>query len=363
MTREEEIEKPIDRSWPQFNEERFIPFIAESLKTANKEIHNCVSVYVDISKNSLLDFSQAIEEQIKIISAGYLIFYVLELSLSKNHDDYFDEVQFEAIRLGLISFQDQVLSRVEKNVFGIGFSFGRLNEEFSKNLMIKEKIKEYFLSNYFDFQKHFGFELENLDENWNSSFVKKEIDLYQIHILSGYLHRIASMIRSNIEIYAFFDFDCADNLSVLQYISNERFPYIRLGLKSCNLPTLGLNLCSGSMLGVSLGVNRKTTDIIPNIGLVFPSDQKLNFKVWNFYSSMVNKLVEKGVPFFVLYEDFMTENWQNLDTIILHSSICDHQMKRKCFGFSAADGRIVIEGNQIGFFEEVAFCDFLVDIR
>lgn len=351
---EVEIEKPIDRSWPQYLEERFTPNIANSLEEANFDVHNCVQIEVDLSSSSLLDFTAVKEQVEKVLKKGFLLFFAIDLRLSKTYSCYFDEVQFESIRYGLKIFQEQILKPFLSKVFGIGFPFGKLSPAFSNSPFVLDKIKEYLQVTYPNFEEHFGFYEESFVDQLDQPHVRKEIALYQVGLIAEYLHRLASTIQDPIEMYAFFDFEGFSDLEVLQFISQERFPYIRIGLVGCSLSFQGMNVFSGNLLGGNFCLDQNIPTS-PKIGLVFPTDQKLTSHSSVEFERLLAKIRECKIPFFVLYEDFMTENWQNLEQIIVHAQFVDRNTKRKCQGFVAAQGAVVTFGGEIGIYDEQDF--------
>ena len=267
---------------------------------------------------------------------------MINLHLKKSYESYFDEVVFESIRLGMKVFQEKILKPNLSKVFGIGFNFGQLNDDFLNSPLAQSKIEQYLEETYGDLSLQYRFE--------------KEVNLFQISLIAEYLHRIASMIQEQIEIYASFDLRTFSLLETLQFISSDRFSYMRLGLKGCNLPSLGLNCGEGKMIGGTLGEN-VVEPITPKIGLLFPSDHKLTEGAEKDFEQLLQAVIQLNIPFYVLYEESMTENWQNLEKVIVHSKFMDPLLKRKCQGFAAADGVIVSYGERIGVFEEVSFSD------
>lgn len=356
------LEKPIDRSWPQFKEERFIPLVADSINTLDPDFHNCIQVFVDLSKESSLMFDSLEKEIDEVMQKNKLIFFVLDLKLKKTQSSFFNEVQYESIRLGLKVFQEKILKKYLDHVFAIGFTFGKLTDLFVDSKLELNKIYDYLITTYKDFKLHFGFDPLEIDQHVHDPKVKKEIGLYLIGLISEYLHRLASVIQEPIEIYAFFDFKGSSELDVLQFISQERFPYIRIGLEGCNIRSLGLNIRSGKMCGGGLNTSQHE-NFIPTTGLVFPSDHKLTLEGEKEFKKLIDRVIQLDLPFFVLYEDFMTENWQNLEQIIVHAKFCDRLIKRKCQGFAAAQGKVVVFDGQIDVFDEIEFDLFEEEIK
>jgi hypothetical protein len=353
---EEVIEKPIDRSWPQFKEERFTPQISSSLDKV-VDWHNCVSIAIDLSLTSPLKFEEKIKEAQAIIDQGFLLFFRLDLQLKKTYDNYFSEVTFEAYRLGLKIFHEKLLKPFLDKTYGLGFDFGCLNPRLIENKMDACKVKDYLISTYPSFDSFFGFSIEAFFDHLQDEKVKKEIDLYQMGLIGEYFHRLVSSIQESVEIYLFFDLQEQTSLNVLQFLSLERFPYMRVGLKNCPLPCLGLNIEQGKMLGGTLD---GSTFVLaePSIGIVFPNDQKLSFEKESVVSLFLERFLKLNLPFYVLYEDSMTENWQNLEEVIVLSSMVDKNLKRKCQGFAAAQGKVIVVGEPLGVLDEVSFDDF-----
>ncbi len=353
------IEKPIDRSWPQYLEEKFIPHIATSVESADRNFHNCIAIDLDLSKTSTLKFDHAMLSIDKALKEGYLLFFYIDLKLSKNFEDYFDEIQFESIRLGLKTFQEKILKPYLAKTFGIGFKFGQLKKDFISPYQFS-KLKDYLMATYLDFERHFEFSCDDFDSKLKDSKLLAEIDLYQVGLVSEYFHRLASCIQEPIEIYSFFDFSSHSPLDILRFISLERFPYMRVGMYGCDLLSSGLNVYQGKMLGGTFGMNPVQMQE-PKLGLVFPIDSKLSKSGEDNFNQLINQFLSLQIPFYTLYEDSMTENWQNLEQLLVHSQFVDRSVKRKCQGFSAAQGQVIVFGEEIGVFDEIKFEDFLKD--
>lgn len=352
-----EIEKPIDRSRPMFQGTPFTPYVAKDLKNLTNQ-HNCIEIKVDLSMQSKLDFQLAFELIEAAKKQDKKLFFVIELGLKNDYWSFFDELQFSTLRLGLKVFHEKLLLPNLENTFAIGLDVVDLTAKMHLDSYAEKKVLDYLIDSYPNFENHFGFSKDLFFSNSHQLVVKREVALFKIGMIAEYLHRLVAIIQEPIEIYAFMDLSQLDPLTLVQVLSHERFPHMRVALKNCELNIPGLNLETGKLIDGSLGqviIEGKN----PQLGFVVPIDGKFTYQNVQRLDALLKKIIFLDLPFYLLYEETMTENWQNLEAIIVDSSTVDRGLLRKCHGFAAAAGQVVVYGDAIGVFEEVNFEDWM----
>ena len=350
---EVELEKPIDRSRPMFQGVPFTPYIAKDELDGTKE-HNCQAITVDVSLNSKLDFSGSLLliEQAK--KENKKLFFILKLNLRKDFHSFFDELQFATLRLGLKVFHEKLLLPNLAETFAVALDVEDVVRDFEMDSYAEKKVIDYFIDTYSAFEEHFGFTKDEIDSKKEDKHFLREKKLYIIGLVAEYLHRLVAIIQEPVELYVLLDLSMLDHLTLVQALSHERFPHMRVALKNCPMKIPGLNIASGKLIDGSLG-----DSIIegqqPEFGFVVPQDSKFNPLLIDRLEKLLEKVVAFDRPFYLLFEETMTENWQNLEEIIVDSFAVDRGLFRKCQGFAAAQGKVVVNGDSIGVFEEVAF--------
>ncbi len=344
MDKEELFFPPIDKSWPKFLGQGFTPFIQIDEKEKGLD-YNCMCVDFDLSLQSKLDFTLQKQKIEKRKEEKKPFFFRLHFQFSKDFSSYFNPVFFETYQFALQVFQKEILIPYLEQSFGIGFDFGELNLNFLDDFQAFDAFKDYLVSTYLNFEERFGFPVDQLDSNRFDRFVQSESHLYQVRLISEYLHRFISEIPDGLELYCLLKIEGASDLDYLRASSTDRFPYIRTGFKGCFFPFQALNVEEGLMVGGGIGL-KKIETIRPVYGLVVPFEEQFNFKNSSSYQNLLDRIQAQGVAVFALYDDSMVENWQELHGLIVHTEFFSLSLRRKCLGFQAADGKIILFGEK-----------------
>lgn len=357
MTVESLVEKPIDRSRPMFNGSPWIPWIALDEVQAH---HNCQAIPIDIRLNSQLDF-QGVEEKIQsALSQSLKLFFILQLDLDPHWTSFFCEARFATYRLGLNIFREKILVPHISATFAVAVDCGGILQS-PQDPLLQNKMVDYFLDTYPSIEDHFGLKPSELFTGQNQT-LEREAALYQINILAEYLHRLLAAIQEPIEIYALMTSFPSDCLTMIQAMRHERFPHLRIGLKNCSFPFQGLNITSGMMFEGCLG-SQSTPSVAAKTGLVVPPDAYFSHENAARFQHLIHKIISLNEPIYLLYEETMTENWQNLEQIIVDSRSADRHLIRKCQGFAAASGRVIYEGDSLGVWDEMSWLEWREEVR
>ena len=357
MTADSIVEKPIDRSRPMFHGSPFTPWIAlEEVKPH----HNCKAVTIDIRLDSKLDFP-GVEEAIQsALSQSLKLFFIVQLDTNLNWTSFFCEARFATYRLGLNHFREKILLPHLTSTFAVGIDC-HADLHCHNDLLMQNLMRDYFLDTYRSVDDHFGQTPLMLFTRFNPT-LEREAVLYQVNILAEYLHRLLAVIQEPVEIYALMASFPADPLTLIQSMRHERFPHIRLGLKNCPFPFQGLNIHAGKLHEGCLG-NPPTSAAAAKTGLVIPPDAYFTSENAERFQRLIDEIIALNEPIYLLYEETMTENWQNLEQIVVDSCSVDRNLVRKCQGFAAASGRVIYYGDSLGVWDEINWLDWKEEVR
>jgi hypothetical protein len=138
--------------------------------------------------------------------------------------------------------------------------------------------------------------------------------VFCMNTLAEYLHRLGSYLPETAPLYCFPELSSAVSLAETAHLlSKERFGHIQTSLTSSD---------------VSLGV-------------CLPLDEEVHLAIMNELDEVLDVLEERGIPYRVIPESLLTEEWAGLDQILVIPSAVTHQGKRKLQGFLAAGGEVV----------------------
>lgn len=96
------------------------------------------------------------------------------------------------------------------------------------------------------------------------------------------------------------------------------------------------------------------------VGVCFPPDEACGEEVLGRLDRVLKNLKE---PFKAIPEPFLTEGWDGIDMIYVLSDQISPVGKRMLMGFSAAGGRVAVEGKSLGIPNEVSSEAFWEEVR
>lgn len=217
-------------------------------------------------------------------------------------------------------FCQTIWSDFKKNTAGVILYEGKadFSRIFPKDLWLESFLKRY-----------------ELKEAFHSS-LDYYYELYAAKLFAEVMQRLLVFLPE--ECFALLLIEIEEPLLLLaQKLSLEWFEsFILLDLKRNQLPFL----------------NQKA-----RLGICLPShcDQEILAQI----STIFNHLRQKQIDFRCIPEAKLNHFWNGLDTILAFSSTLSSQGKRQLMGFSAAGGRVVIEGKSLCFPQEIPMLDFL----
>lgn len=299
------------------------PFFPQ-LQEANEpllEKNNVVILSLPARLQDDLDWSSQKEEGKKILEQGKYLLWELDLGLNQFVFAPHDSAAFFSFCLALEEFTTQILPLFQEKTFGVILYRGGFQPETSFPRSVWE-------STFTEWQEGRG-----------------DYPLFCAQTLAEYLHRLGSVLP--VEILPFVFFDVSDLLSAAktaQLFSKERFAYLHLILKGAKIPFQGI------------AWERQQPCSLPPLGLYLPKDPYLTPSLLNCLDELISKL---SLPFRVITEEKLTEEWNDLDLLIVPTEAVTLQGKRKLQGFCAAGGVIACLGPSLSLSQEISVEEIL----
>ena len=167
-----------------------------------------------------------------------------------------------------------------------------------------------------------------------------------VEALAAYLQQLAALFPDHVPLFACFEIKNITSPSqIAQLISPDYFPYLHIGLADCHYPIGVLRSCNEGWVGRSFQN--------ASLGVVVPLEENDTIDQW------INRLQRDGIACRILYESHMSEQWDELDHLILFSAALSEQGRRKTQGFIAAGGTAVVVGPQLGLAREITIDAYL----
>lgn len=140
--------------------------------------------------------------------------------------------------------------------------------------------------------------------------------VFKADLFASYLHRLVSFLPDTMQSFALFDADGISSPAFrAQLFSSHRFEHVRVSFEEQD-KSLPLGLC-------------------------LPSDPYCDQKTLARLDAVIYDLQGKGIPFRIICEEKLTEEWDGLDRLIVISDAVSPLCKRKLQGFAAAGGEII----------------------
>ena len=163
--------------------------------------------------------------------------------------------------------------------------------------------------------------------------------LFSITLFAEYLHRLISCMPEELLPFIFFDASKISSPSLIaQLVSPVRFAYLYTRLQAAAWPLLG--------------------DLQSNLGFLLPSDPYCDREVLSQLDRHMHECRKQNIAFRILTEEKLSEEWDNLDQLIIIPQTLTPQVTRKLQGFVAAGGRVLKDPIAIPSTEDIG--DFLL---
>lgn len=250
------------------------------------------------------------------------ILWYLDFSFSMMHFSPHDFLKNQSHLIAIEHFCQTIWKAFKKNTSGVilyegGADFSKI---FPKKLWLESFLKRY-----------------ELKES-SSSSLDYYYELYAAKLFAEVMQRLLVFLPE--ECVALLLIEVKEPLAFLaQKLSLEWFEsFILLDLKKNQLPFL----------------NEKA-----RLGICLPPDSHCGQEMLAQINTVLNDLKQKQVDFRCIPEAKLNHFWNGLDAILVFSSTLSNEGKRQLLGFSAAGGRVLVEGESLCLPQEMSMLDFL----
>lgn len=262
-------------------------FLSQDSTNPTPEGFDAVTIILDSSIQSLLEWKPQIQEALQKTEEGKKIFWCLDFG-------GYDLVKIETFRLAVEHFEKVIWERFGVDTVGVCLYQGRC-------------------------------------------------DLDNDHV--DFLEQLAGSLPDEAEAFILLDASFLSNaIEVSRALSKERFPHFTVAVKGIDQPPpeFGWENVSGTrgMIGGRL-LDKVSLD--PSVGICVPSKGASDS-----LEVMIKHLKESSVPFRMIPEALITTEWHGLDHIIVDAETVDPFGLRRLMGFCAAGGVIVTLGEELG---------------
>jgi hypothetical protein len=257
-----------------------------------------------------LDWSKEKKAAEQIVASGKYLFWELDLGLDAFLFTPGDSASFYAFSLAVEEFSKQIWPLFQEHTFGLSLYRGPF-----------PPVQNFPLT------------------HWESLFLEWTVEqggdypLYCVQMWVEYLHRLLSFLPETVLPFALIDATQIVSMAkAAQFFSTARFEHLHLAIKGANIPFSGISWEE---------VREAKSPCAPTLGVLLPSDECLSAPVLESLQGLLCDLTSKKMPFRIIPEEKLTEQWDGLDELFAISQALSAQGKRKLLGFIAAGGKVL----------------------
>lgn len=151
------------------------------------------------------------------------------------------------------------------------------------------------------------------------SFYRGKIELSRVDSLERWLRMAAAELPEDLPIFLFFDVSFYSRMEALLLTSPERFEHFE----------------------ITLSPDYRTRGKAPSLGVCLPEAQACSSAVLEQLEQLLQKLDLGERSYRIVYEPFLTEQWDGLDEIIVLETALSLRGERMLKGFRAAGGVVL----------------------
>lgn len=300
-----------------------------------KEGYNTLQITLPCDMNSDLDWSRQIELGTLAKELDLQILWYLDFKLEGLKFSYDHKMQFESLKLGVQTFTSNIYSLFKQNTLGVLFFKGTFSE-----------IAQCFKS----------------EQTSQQGSLLQAADIF-VDFIGLFLSSLSDEVIPFIKISTN---KSEDKAFIYRLLSKQRFEYFTLitDEKDFYSSSISTQNTEGS-LGYFGSSYQKQTDKLPNLGLLFPSDELFENtyeKINEVFESLKNTNEKNLLPR-LIYETHLIEEIDGIDQLIVFEKGLSDRGRRQVQGFCAAGGEVLTVGALQGFVSERFFEDFLKENR
>lgn len=281
---------------------------------------NGLTISLDASLESELEWSKAIELADRAIENGFLILWNLDFGLfDRLMHPLCSESQFLSFSLALTHFRETIWTRFKEH--SVGFSVYKGPVFPLKGFPWSEDQKT----------QLFG----------DATDVKKEdIDLFCGKSALYYIRQLGGRLPEGIPHFLFLDMTAIEGVEeLLSFLRMADLSSFELCVKGSKLPLNAFGWQEPSLRGF---VSLKETTLLEKkevyLGVLIPELGKIS----SAFLTCLNQLASSKMPFRLIKEEKLTMEWDGLDAILYSPQSITLEGKRKLKGFVAAGGKLLV---------------------
>lgn len=292
---------------------------------------NAIKISLDGSLKSALDWSAAKESARRHLDNGLNIFWDLDLGLVKGLPHPLgNSSQFLSLKIALEHFCEQLWSPFHEHTAGVSLYRGRI--DFHKKFVWDEEQQRLFEA--WKTENHYTEYEPTLQET-----------LYCRRAVCEYTELLAGHLPETLQPYLFLDVSSLnDSLFKTIILNREHCPNLQFGVRNEGTLTPPFAWHQGVSYSGYLGrdLSEWQHKPLPACGICIPTlyrpiqQQRLK-----------SALDQLHIPYRIISEDLLTQEWDGLDYLIVLPEILSHLGIRKLHGFCAAGGTIVNLGRPL----------------
>lgn len=340
-----EVEITCDHSYMYMRGEKFFPIIQE--RAMDVDSANAILVPVDCSFAETNNFVDVIEQTKEVLAKGKWVVWELQLGCDQGECFLEDSAHFFSMVMLIEGFVEHVWRPFGCNSLGVILYRGGV--DFSQFFLWTEQQERWYEEKQSEYP---ALQDKNLLRR-----------LFEIDVFSDYMHRLASFLPEEAVIYCLFDVFAVRSTAVLAYmLGSGRFRYVTLALKGAKIPLGVLAWEEGAGLGGWIGRRGPYFATIATVStaVCLPVAEFLSEELLQVLDNVLDRLVQCGVPFRMVEESQMHEEWDEVEDLVVLTAYLSAQGRRKLMGFSIAGGRILYVGEKTGVGEELSLEEFMV---
>lgn len=306
----------------------FFPLIQEQA-SPHVDGANVVILRLPARLNNDLNWAEEKKLATQIIASGKAILWEIDLGLSDFQFTPDHSAAFFSFSIAIEEFTKTIWPQFQQMTLGVSL--------YSGNFPSKRNFP--FI--------HWESAFSDWLEEFNVDSLEYYYDLYCIQMLSEYLNRLISFLPESILPFALIDATpiCSPG-KIAHLFSKERFEFIQLVLKGTKFFSSGI--CWEEDLPTQ-GI-MKQPSFVPSLGLYLPKDESINTTLIKELDQMIFYLHGKQIPFRMIPEEKLTEQWDGIEKLMIPSHPISVQGRRKLLGFIAAGGIVTtLEGEEFKF--------------
>ncbi|MGL4348282.1 MAG: hypothetical protein ACRCSV_02335 [Chlamydiales bacterium] len=239
-----------------------------------------------------------------------------------------DTLQWNTHRLAIEHFTTSIWPKYRMVTAGISLFQGSL--DWIHHLYWDEMQKEHFES-WKRVSRVLGASSCHLQTTSLKDLNQNILSLYAIEQLSDYLHRLSAYLPEDAVRFVSFDIEKSTPIwQIAQALSRERFPYILTDTIHSPISSLHTQVAGRGSLAICL-----------------PQDEHLTVETGELWESIYIELQKKSVPFRVIPEIFIAEDWADLEEIVVLTNSLSEFGLRQLQGFSISGGKIIFCGKPL----------------